>query len=76
MVKCRIGSRLARKAEGQPQCLADVRINSDCWKIAEVFGIGTVDPGRACRRMVKCELAHNRLRFSVAQSESAEGFKL
>jgi hypothetical protein len=30
------------------------------WKIAEVFGIGTVDPGRACRRMVKCELAHNR----------------
>jgi len=30
------------------------------WKIAEVFGIGNVDPDRACRRMVKCELAHNR----------------
>jgi hypothetical protein len=44
-------------------------------KLRKVFGIGTVDPRRACRRarLVKCELAHSGLRFSVAQSESAEG---
>src|SRR5258706_7428895 len=29
LVECGIGSRLARKAERQPQCLADVRIDSD-----------------------------------------------
>src|SRR6266851_538736 len=36
LVKCGIGSRLSRKAQRQPQCLADIRI--DCDRQSQVHG--------------------------------------